>query len=341
MVLNLRSGSGINGLLKWQEPKMIGDAVAQNRKLTFMTASNFAGIVPRYLKPGFVSTLLLLCLGAVSVKADSTSVTFSFNSLSANETAGQIATYMDGVLAAAGCTGCTVTVTGAVADQTWNADGNVVGPSAQSLTLGNSNGATSNSSNTPGATDTFIANTSDSGTPIASQITMQFSGFTINGAASFDYQIFPDITCPVLNSSNCGGSPNGSGIYPNQPDLSFEAGSSSTVSAVTSFGTNGTQYGVTPSASNAGGDGTSTHSPLSGSLSIEKAPQYIGTWSTTSALNGDTQLDFVDWPATIGVDNLTISWTTPSPVPEPGSIILVGTALAGLALNRRRKTRKV
>ena len=42
-------------------------------------------------------------------------------------------------------------------------------------------------------------------------------------------------------------------------------------------------------------------------------------------------------PATIGVDNLSISWTTntPSPVPEPISVILLGTVAAGLFLRRK------
>ena len=76
---------------------------------------------------------------------------------------------------------------------------------------------------------------------------MKFSGFTINGAASFAYEIFPDGSCPVLNSSNCGSYHNGT--YANQPDMEFDAGTNSngTDPAVTSFGTNGTQYGVTPS----------------------------------------------------------------------------------------------
>jgi hypothetical protein len=277
-------------------------------------------------------TRSLLFFGMAAV-ASATSVTFNFNSLPANDTAAQISTYMDGVLTAAGCTGCSVTVTGAVTDTTYNGENNVVGPGGQSLTLGTSTGATSNSSQTPSSTyNTFLATTSNSSSQISTQINMQFSGFTINGAVSFDYEIFPNGTCAVLNASQCGGNPV-NGIYPNQPDFEFEAGSSSSVSPVTSFGTNGFQYGVTPSAT--GSDGSSTQAPNGTNVS----PQYIGAWS--GSLSNDTQLDFVDWPATIGVDNITVSWTTTggtSPVPDPASVLLLGTVVAGIAL--RKKIRK-
>lgn len=277
-------------------------------------------------------TRSLLFFGMAAL-ASASSVTFNFNSLPANDTAAQISTYMDGVLTAAGCTGCSVTVTGAVTDTTYNGEGNVVGPGGVSLTLGTSNGATSNSSQTPSGTyNTFLATTNNASQNISSQINMTFSGFTINGAVSFDYEIFPNGTCTQLTAANCGGAAV-NGIYPNQPDFELEAGSATSVSPVTSFGTNGFQYGVTPSAT--GSDGSSTAAPNgAGNLN----PQYIGTWSGT--LTNDAQIDFVDWPATIGVDNITVSWNsgTQSQVPDPSSIILLGTVVAGIAL--RKKIRK-
>jgi hypothetical protein len=289
------------------------------------------------------ATTILTFFGMAAL-ASASSVTFTFDTqtingqtitgLSSGASLTQIQTYMDAVLSAAGCTGCTVAVTGAAADQTYNGEGNVVGPGGKSLTLGTSTNATSNSSQTPTTTyDTFLANTNDSSTQQANQITMKFSGFTINGAASFAYEIFPDGSCPVLNAASCGGAAVG-GIYPNQPDFMFEAGTSNngTDPAVTSFGTNGVQYGVTPSAT--GSDGTSTTAPNGTNVT----PQYIGDWS--GSLTNVNELDFIDWPATIGVDNLSVSWSSSSqsPVPEPMSLVLLGTAVAGITL--RKKMRK-
>lgn len=278
--------------------------------------------------PKRLSTILgtIIVVASAGVPGYAGTYTFNFNTLSSGQGVTQIANYMDGVL---GCSGC-VTVTGAIADQTYDGDGNVVGPSGDPLTLGTSNGATSNSSATPtavlgttnnkvgstGTLDTFIANTSDSANQISNEIYITFSGISIS-SASFDYEIFPD----------------GSSEQP--PDLEFEAGDNTngTDTPVASFGSSGTQYGVTPSST--GTDGSSTRSPDS---NPETSAQYIGTWS--GSLSNVSELDFIDWPATIGIDNLVITATTDAPVPEPGSVILLFTVAAGIGLAGRRRFRK-
>jgi len=246
----------------------------------------------------------------MSARAD---IVFNFNSLaagsgnSANETA--IETYMDGLL---GCANC-VTVTGAATDTTYNGDGHVVGPNGVSLTLGTSNGATSNSSTTPSGTyDTFLSNVTNSASTVSSEIVITFSqAVTLKG---FDYEIFPDASCQ--SPSDC---------WNGTPDFTFDVNGSTQI-----FNTNA----VFPSSS--GSDGTSIHSPDSGTCSeswcTEQSAQYIGTWS--GDLTNVTQLDFIDWPAAIGVDNIDIA----SPVPEPqnGALLLFGLVVAGLAGKKLR-----
>jgi PEP-CTERM motif len=268
-----------------------------------------------------VTRVLLLLSIAGLASADS--VTFNFNSLSAGASTTQIQQYMNGVLTAAGCTGCTVTVTGAYVDTTYNADGNVTGPGSggTSLTLGNTNGATaSTTTSSLGSTDAYLATTNQSNTSQTdSQITMTFNGFTVAGAVSFDYEIFPDISCTALTQSGCGGRPT-NGIYPNQPDFVFATNNNADVF---------TTYGATPGTTN----GNAVKSPDSNN---QTAPQYISTYS--GSLTGVTQMDFIDWPATIGVDNLSLTIDPPAAVPEPSSMLLLGTIAAGFVL--RRKFRK-
>lgn len=253
------------------------------------------------IKNMFLGGVVLLCGTAMSARAD---LVFNFNSLSpgsgnsANETA--IANYMDGLL---GCLNC-VTVTGAATDTTYNGDGHVVGPNGVSLTLGTSEGATSNSSTTPSSTyDTFLSNVTNSASTVSSEIIITFSQpVTLKG---FDYEIFPDASCP--SKYDCSA---------DAPDFTFDINGSTP-----EF----TTYGVFPSTT--GTDGSSIHSPNSGSGQTEQSAQYIGHWSGN--LTNVTQLDFIDWPAAIGVDNIDIG----SPVPEPrgGALLLGGLLLAGLA----------
>jgi hypothetical protein len=268
----------------------------------------------------FLQTALLvgtIASVAAVVPAHADTLTFDFNSLSPGSaatasqrtnSANAIATYMSGVI---GCSNC-VTVTGAVADTTYNAEGYVTGPGngSTSLTLGTSDGATqSNSTSTlntkSGRTsyDTFIANTDNNSNQSASQITIKITGgHSLSGVLSFDYEIFPDGTGQI-------------------PDFIFDAYSGSTL--LTSW----TKDGIVPGS---GGDGNSTKSPNSSS---EAHKQYISTWSSVTALNNVTELDFIDWPATIGVDNLVVT----SSVPEPGAVVLLGTLMAAFLWKFARK----
>jgi hypothetical protein len=275
---------------------------------------------------------IVLCVGvlayigsAVSARAD---YVFNFNSpsLTANSSnqSNNIALYMDSVI---GCTGCVTVSSGVAVAQQYNADGNVVGPNGVPLTLGNSNGATNNGV-TPAAygTDNYISNmaTNPNGSndnQLSQGIVITLSkGYSFTGTFSFDYEIFPDITCTVLNASNCGGAMQ-NGHFPDQPDLAFSAtGGSTNISQ--------TFWGITPSTT--GADGSSVKSPDSNN---ELAPQYIGT-SGNFTLNGATTLTFMDWPAAIGVDNLKLTTT---PEPRGYALILGGLMLALFAGTKLRQ----
>ncbi len=259
-----------------------------------------------------------LCLLGTSMSAEAGTVTFDFNSLASGVGSGGIQTYMQSLLTG----GATVSVTAgaAMTSKTYNGDGHVVGPGtgSTSTTLG---------------TDTFIRNTSG----IAGWSFTFGGGFLID-SVQFDYEIFPDGTCTQMTSAGCGGSAVG-GIYPNQPDFTFS----------TNLGSVFHYYGLTPGSGASGPAGNPsaspyTHSPFSGSVATEKAPQLIGN---TGLLNvggvpGANRLTFMDWPATIGIDNLTINYRNPpgiNAVPEPGTLFLLGSGLA-FGVYTRRKARK-
>lgn len=250
--------------------------------------------------------MVVLLGSAMSARAD---YVFNFNSLgvSSGDNSSAVGTYMSGIL------GSTVTVTGAATDQKYNGDGHVTGPGSPapvSLTLGTSDGATASNSNSvlnkvSGSVvyDTFLANTTENSngtakSQISQEIDMQFATAQ-TGVVSFDYEIFPDVT--------------------NAPDFTFYAYNGA--SLVATFHT----LGVTPNTT----DGNSTHSPTD---NTETNKQFIGTYAGSSVITF-TRLEFHDWPATIGVDNLKIA----TPEPRGVAFLMGGVMLALFAGTKLRK----
>ncbi len=255
------------------------------------------------LKNGLLPAVLVL--GSMSVAAHAGTVSFNFNSLAENSTPAQIQAYMNTVLQTV-CATCSVTVTGAFADTTYTATGNVVGPGGTSLTLGNSDGATNNSNSSAvhsGPNDTFLATVNDADNTSDTQINLVFSGISFTNAG-FDYEIFPD-------ASNTG-------------DFTLQAGNGGSLANVTSFGSGGSVTAVAPSSHL---NGTST-TPGNGNV------QYIstGSWSLGGS---DADISFEDWPEAIGIDNLVVTYNTPT-VPEPTSILLLASVGAFLVFKARR-----
>ena len=243
------------------------------------------------------------------------------NSTKTDQAAGA---YMNSVLGSAG----TATVSGAVVDGGYTADGHVTGQLNGSL--GSYSVTPYTLSNYQGG-GTFLVNDSGAFGGSSDDIFLNFSlgaGVSITGI-SFKYEIFPDISCTALTNSSCGGSGT-----PNDPDITVLANGNSLW----------TQLAPTPTSP------SYVYSPdsvSSWSKSKETAPQLIGTESLTGLnilpVSGVISLDFQDWPATIGINDVTITTSTTvtggdSPTPEPSAIALLGTViLMLLAPALRRK----
>lgn len=207
--------------------------------------------------------------------------------------------------------GSSVAVTGALATATYNGEGHVVGE-----TLGTSDGGVHH----PGNPDIFVINNNFAiGASASDRFSMTFSNYSIT-ALTFDWEIFPDNTCSKTTSCGSAYHP----TYANWPDIELFVNSESTArwSMLATF--------------------------VPG-----RDPQAIGTATVdlSGVSGGVTKLTFVDWPAEIGIDNLTITGcagtngcivTRLNNVPEPPTLPLAMLALAATAVavgrNRKRAT---
>lgn len=214
------------------------------------------------------------------------------------------------------CSGCVMMSNGVVPLTLGNTDGFVEnGTSSGTAQLNNANPYSANGKVGHLTTfDAYVTNDVNNSNPDKTTLAFQFSGGLTFNTIEFDYEIFPD----------------GSGIT---PDMTVKYKGADNLMHTVS----GTPIvGETP-------DGD-THSPSSGQTTVEASLQLLSHASFTLP-ESTSEIWFVDWPPTIGIDNLYIGYVPPPPrinTPEPGTLTLFALGLAGIGIpawRRRQKAR--
>ncbi|GAC1418027.1 MAG: hypothetical protein NVSMB6_20170 [Burkholderiaceae bacterium] len=224
--------------------------------------------------------------------------------LGATANSAEISRYMTATLHNAGYQNSSVDVKGAIGTATYVGEGYVWGDS-----LGTKDGAVFNPKTAahspvmPKGRDGFIMNNNFGlyGEKVSPFFKMNFTNFVID-TVSYDWEIFPDSTCPTSRCSVL-------------PDMTLFASGTKINSS------NGEQI-------------IAANETAQRFNAANYAPQNMGTLSNI-AVDGAVGLRFNDWPAEIGIDNLTI---TGHAVPEPATLPLLAGGLLGLGwVARRRK----
>jgi hypothetical protein len=295
---------------------------------------------------------LLLSLSQ-SARADVIHFVFDFNSLSDDppgDDDNDIENYMDQFMQDSGApAGLHVNVDRAAADRNYDGDGRVVGPCDGStavcnngssttgkkvvpVTLGTTNGYNGGEvvpRGTSDTLDTFIHNdTADTYFDI--EFLLGDDPFYLGGIG-FDWQIFPDAASAA-------------------PDLTFKAWDDDIAGWVTIF----SFVGITPNSANANpytesrcsDRNTGPTDPFGGVAggcgATEQEQQLIGSgfWDLSS-LNGGlgaSRFRWEDWPSMVAIDNLDMP--VDNGVPEPASLLLLGTGLLGIGSQWRKRQQK-